>query len=538
MESLEETSMEVGRARPQRPLADGITLGLAVTTAGAAVMIYEFLAVRILARFFGGSLDVWASVIAVLLAGLSIGYALGGQVADRFAGTWPIGLALALAGLTGLFMEQAAIAVGERLLQTDLAVAWHPYLAAALVSFVPVLCLGAVLPQAIRLRAQATHRVGSAAGWMSALSTLGSILGVLLTVHLLLPRVGVRETLYGISGLLVLGGALFAALRHGRVLPALLGFCLLQGHAQAQIVYEDYSPYHHILVEDIAGERILRFDDAVQSTMSLADLYAGSFEYTEFFHVPMLLDPTTTAVLFVGLGGGSGPKAFLRDYPHVRVEVAEIDAQVLWVARKHFGLPDDPRLQVSIRDGRVYLQRTRQEYGAIIMDAYASGPYGAYLPHHLVTQEFLRLAWDRLANGGCLVYNVMGTDLDEVVRGVYSTVSSVFQVVYAFTARSSLNTVFVAQKIVPSQLQGNGARDGEYWPAGPWLQHMLTGQELAGLARALVNHGMIRRARLDQYVRQFSGIHGKPPAGPVYTDNYAPVDLAPGKRSRLRRSQK
>ena len=529
--STQQIVARTGRARTAALVA-------CVLISGGAVMVYEFLAVRFLARFFGSSLDVWAAVIAVLLVALSLGYALGGLLADRFGATRPIAVVLMLAGVTGGFMEAIAVRVGERLLETDAAVMWHPYIAAALASFVPIAALGAVLPQAIGLRAARTGRLGAAAGWMAALSTVGSILGVMLTVHVLLPRIGVRETLYGTSGvLLVTGLALFVCdLR--RASAGALIVLLAPLSAGAQVIFEDYSAYHHILVEDVANKRILRFDDAEQSTMLLADVYAGGFEYTEFFHVPVLLDPTITSVLFVGLGGGTGPKVFLRDYPHMRVEVVEIDPMVVEVARDFFSLPSDPRLQVVTRDGRVHLQRGRRTYGAIIMDAYASGRYGAYLPPHLVTREFFDLAWQRLENGGSLVYNVVGAfpgDSQDLVQGIYATLGMTFQAVYAFGARTSVNTVFVAQKIDPRGLRQDGTRDGRGWPQDPWLRHPLSAGELAGLARTLMDGGLVKSPQFDRRVTQFSGIQGVAAAGPVYTDNYAPVDIATGRRRGLRR---
>ena len=526
-------SQEEGLGNNRRAAAQAVSLAGCVLLSGAAVMIYEFLAVRILSRYFGSSIDVWASVIAVLLAGLTAGYAIGGVLADRFGSVQPLALALVVAGGTGVFAERIATAVSTRLLGIDWALAWHPYVAAVFVSFIPVFALGTVLPQAIRLRAERTRRLGSAAGWIAAISTLGSILGVLLTVHLLLPRTGIRETLYGISGLLVLAGMILPALSLRRAVPVLLFFCLIQPTAHAQTIYENYSAYHHILVEDAHGTRTLWFDSAPQSTMSLDDAYAGGFEYTDFFHAPLLLDPTIASVLFVGLGGGTGPKAFLRDYPQIRVEVAEIDPVVLDVARAYFALPDEPRLRVVIRDGRVHLQRSQTKFGAVIMDAYASGPYGAYVPYHLTTQEFFKIAWNKLENAGCLVYNVIGVygrRQDETVRGIYATLGTVFQAVYAFQARSSMNTVLVAQKIDARKLFFDGTRDRYAWPQGPWLRHPLNATELRDLARTLMHQGMLRVPGFDKRVTQFSGLQNAPPDGPIYTDNYAPVDLAPGRR--------
>ena len=110
-----------------------------------------------------------------------------------------------------------------------------------------------------------------------------------------------------------------------------------------------------------------------------------------------------------------------------------------------------------------------------------------------------------------------------------------FQAVYAFGARTSGNTVFVAQKIDPSGLREDGTRDGRGWPEDPWLRHPLSADELGALARTLMDGGFLRRPQFDRRVTQFSGIQGVAVVGPIYTDNYAPVDIATGRRSRLRR---
>ena len=52
---------------------------------GFVMMGYEMLGVRVLAPFYGTSVYVWGATISVFLAGLSIGYALGGRIAERRA---------------------------------------------------------------------------------------------------------------------------------------------------------------------------------------------------------------------------------------------------------------------------------------------------------------------------------------------------------------------------------------------------------------------------------------------------------------------
>lgn len=515
--------------------AASVALGCIVFVSGGAVMIYEFLAVRILQRFIGGTLDVWGAEISICLAGLAIGYSLGGYIADRFRAWYPLGIVLIIAGSTAVFMEPLAFLVDRHLPKSgEMVQWWEPLFYAGVCTFVPLLALGTVMPQAIRLAVWSLDRVGAGAGWVATVSTTGSIFGALLAAMVFIPW-GVRESIYTTSAVLVIAGVailIVTGVRGVRRVTNAAIILMLVGSAaaRADIIYENYSAYHHILVRDEGNSRALLFDDAPQTTMDLRDPYAGGFEYTEYFHLPMVLDPTIDRVLFVGLGGGTGPKSFLRQYPDVKIEVAEIDPEVVKVAKRFFDVPEDPRLRIVTTDGRTFLQRTRSIYGAIVMDAYGSGPNGAYLPYHLATTEFFRAAFDHIENGGCLVYNIMGTyggHNDDIVRGILATLEQTFQQVYVFEAKSSYNTVFVAQKIIEGALADNRTRDGVPWPKGPWLAHPA---DFEPLVAQLEQQGQYVPPNFAKRLTQISEVQGAPRTGTVYTDNNAPVDLAPDRR--------
>ena len=503
--------------------------------AGAAIMMIEFIAVRFLQRSYGGALDVWASEIAVCMAALAIGSAGGGWIVDRFRSYRLIGLLLIGAGITSLPMEYLAEIVDDFLVNYEFSW-WHPLTAAGVSSATPLLLLGSVLPQVVRLQTDRLDRLGRIAGSLSAISTLGGIVGVLLTTALL-TSYGVRECLWGLVAVLVATGAGTAAfappqMKRAAIVAALVLAGTVPASAQrvyGNVIYEQYSAYHHILVDDNQGHRILWFDDAPQSTMSLANPVEGGFEYCDFFHIPVLLNPALTNVLFVGLGGGSGPKQFLFDYPQVHVDVAEIDPVVVEVAKHYFAVPDDPRLNIATIDGRNFLRRSGKPYGAILMDAYASGRGGIYLPYHLATQEFFEIAWKRIENGGCLAYNVVGQfggQNNDTIQSVYATLVSVFGYVYVFEAYSSMNIVFVAQKIEPETLDEAGLRDGKAWPEGPWLAHPQSAEGLQQLAATLIQQGVVKRKVVLQRAGQVSKTQPQP--GMIMTDNYAPVDITGG----------
>ncbi len=508
-------------------------LGFCVFVSGASIMVLQFIVVRILTRDFGGSLEVWAAVISVCLAGISLGYYLGGYLADRFQSWRMLGFMLVLGGTSGACVEMLANVAGQQLLQVDFALTWHPYFAALFSSFLPNLMLGTILPQAIKLGTHELARVGKSVGRIAALSEVGSIFGVILTAQVLIVYLGVRESLYATAFVLILFGiVLISAGNRLRLCTTMSMLFIAFGsyQAQAQIVFEKYSSYHHIIVEDISPHRLLRFNRDIQSTMSLEIPYAGGFEYTDFFHVPLVLHPTMDRVLFVGLGGGTGPKDFLAYYPEMQVDVVEIDPMVINVAKEFFAVPEHPRLSIYEQDGRNFLRRSSNRYGAIIVDAYASGgPYGAYLPYHLATKEFFEAAASQLITGGAVVFNAIGNHGGmnaDVIRDVHTTMRSVFHAVYVFQAQTSINTVFVAVKIDVNDIDEDGLVGGKHWPEGPWLSHLATGDQLRTMVNQLAQSGHMNKPHMVTRVNQFSRAHTRGVVGTILTDNQSQADRA------------
>jgi hypothetical protein len=136
-------------------------------------------------------------------------------------------------------------------------------------------------------------------------------------------------------------------------------------------------------------------------------------------------------VLFVGGGGFSGPKKFLRDYPNAEVDVVEIDPDVILAARRYFHVNETPRLTIYNQDGRTYITHTQTKYDLIVLDAYTK----TYVPFHLLTEEFFELLHDRLTEDGVIVSNLIASfvgDTSDLFWAEYKTVARVFPKLYVF----------------------------------------------------------------------------------------------------------
>src|SRR5207244_4641307 len=144
-------------------------------------MCLEMMAFRILPPNFGGSLDVWGSIISVFLTGLTLGYFFGGLAADRRPHLSSLALVVVLAGLLIPPIPHYQESLAQWTLRQVPGIQWASLVYALLLFGPSIILLGTVSPIAVRLSSRDVHRVGNVAGRLYALSTAGSIFGTLFT---------------------------------------------------------------------------------------------------------------------------------------------------------------------------------------------------------------------------------------------------------------------------------------------------------------------------------------------------------------------
>jgi predicted membrane-bound spermidine synthase len=175
--------------------APGWQLRLLVFVSGAVLMGLEMAGSRILASHFGSSIYVWGSIIGVFLAALSGGYFAGGLVADRRPSFFLLNVLVLLAGCWLLVLPLYDNLICRGIRSANLGSRLEPLLATTILFGGPSLLMGMVSPFAIRLSASVIDRIGNTSGRLYALSTLGSIVGTLVTAFWLIPLIGVHTIL-------------------------------------------------------------------------------------------------------------------------------------------------------------------------------------------------------------------------------------------------------------------------------------------------------------------------------------------------------
>ena len=387
---------------------------------GGCVLVVEVVATRILAPFFGTTIFTVSSVIGVVLAALSVGYYLGGRIADKYTKEEYLFNIIILSGLSVLAL-QLLLAFLLPMSVNFFSMVSGPPVFSVLLFFGPALLLGMVSPYAVALqhKSQPEEGAGTVAGSIFFWGTAGSIVGTFLTGFYLIPHYGLRLIVTGVALLLLgiglLGNSqrLFSSRKRTTnfvVMAVMVGMSLWviqQGRWSDKVVYMIDGLYDRITITDTIYEgrlaRILWQDATAESAILLPD-GETAFGFNKYFELYKLTRPELNKALVIGGGAMIVPKMLLENDPAVRVDVAEIEPRLFGLARRYFQVPDSERLRVVIEDGRRYLHKSPGEYDLIYLDAYR----GWNVPPHLATFEFLQLARDKTSANGVMEANLIG----------------------------------------------------------------------------------------------------------------------------------
>jgi spermidine synthase len=407
--------------------------------AGAGATSTEICASRLLAPYFGASTVVWANVIGLILAALSIGYWLGGRVADRHPYPQVLGgIVLAAGALIAVipFVAQPLLDLTVRGLNNVSSGAVVGSFIGSLVLFAPpVVLLGMVAPFAIRLSVTEIAVAGAVAGRLYALSTVGSIIGVFVPAILAIELYGTQRTLVATAVVVALGGSLLLR-RRWVVAPVALAAVLAVPvgivKPVAGLLYEKDSQYQFVQVVQKGPVRDLYLNEgiAVHSEWRAHTVLTGD-EWDMFLTVPPLLGRPVRSVAILGNAGGTTARAYGVFYPSARIDGVELDPTVTAAARRYMGLGRIRRLHVVTADARPFLQRTHDRFDLILVDAYRQ----PYVPFYLATQQFFRLVRSRLRPGGIVALNVATVPGDHrLADGIAGTLRTEFPQVLTWQA--------------------------------------------------------------------------------------------------------
>lgn len=400
-------------------------------------MAAELLGAKMLSPYFGSSLYVWASVLAITLGGLAVGYFAGGILSYKSKNSLALFYVLIAAAVFTVLMPFSSKFILW-------VVGMHSLIPSVIVSsifilFPPVFMMGMVSPLIIRAITKDVEEAGRAAGAIYAISTVGGIIATFSFGFYVIPVFGL--TIPSIVTGIILGVIPFYVILRQKQFGKALGFFLLCTWAfsassfspvssKIKLVYSSEGLLGQLMVLDyphynkekkIDGYSRWLFVNRISQTMydSLADESHNEEKYfTYVYRISDFTDsiPGNSKVLLLGLGGGSVAKRLTER--GLSVDVCELDKRIAEVAKKYFYLSD--KVNITVDDARHYIKTCNKKYDLIIFDTFK----GEDPPNHVFTMESLEET-KRLMNPGASVFvNSLGYidgKIGKSMRSIYKT---------------------------------------------------------------------------------------------------------------------
>ncbi len=493
-------------------------LFIGVFFSGMTSLAVELSASRLLGNYFGSSNLVWASIIGLIMIYLTIGYSLGGKLADKHPQIeWFFGIlawAALLIGVIPLVSRPILRFSSQAFDFMRLGPLFGSFIAVLILFSAPVILLGTTSPFAIRLAMKDSASSGSIAGRIYAISTLGSFIGTFLPVLWLIPAIGTYRTFVSLSASL-LAIALWGLWKTSSaktalkylwmpillVILSLIGLSGLDKTAQG-LIFETESAYNYIQVQEIEGMRYLRLNEGqgIHSEYKAGITnYHGPWEYVLAapFIKPGSCDlNAVNRIAIVGLAAGTSAKEAIDAFPQAVVDGFEIDPKVAEVGRIYFAM-QDPKLNVVLEDGRWGLTKSDQHYDVVSIDAFRP----PYIPWHLTTREFFQDVKSKLTADGIVVLNIIHmADNRQLVDSLAMTLKQVFPTVLITNIPDTFNSIVFAS-VQPTNAQS--------------IVHNY---------ECLAQKSNTPQVILDTLATTLINIQPEPSSGTIFTDDLAPVE--------------
>jgi len=417
-EASEPRAVEPG-ANERRPLF------ILAFASGALVFAAEVVFTHLLALIIGNSAYAFGLILAAFLSCLFLGASRAPWVQRRFGdAALPLGLTASGLGLAlslplwdklPYFFDNT----GEVLTSFAAREATRG-LAAFLMLLVPTTLMGLTFPLLLQRVARYSH-VGAWVGRLTAVNTLGAVLGALLTGYVILPWLGSQRALlaialcFALSALIVLGWA--SAQRRTFTLGGIAATLLLallsprwdlaMLTSGTNVYFDGYHAPDKILMmrEDVHGGVTTVNDTGGVRTLLTNGKFQGNTGWEMnaqrfFAHYPSLFVKDYRDLLVIGLGTGT-TLGTLAGYPWQKIDVAEISPSILFAAKTYFsganlGAIDDPRVTIHHADGRNFILVQERKYDLISMELTSIWFAGAA---SLYSREFYQLIHQRMKPG-------------------------------------------------------------------------------------------------------------------------------------------
>ena len=429
-----KAAADTGHPRTPRnpPLVEkrlsGLSAGLILLAEGYASLSAEVMALRMMMAYAGTGVITTSILLATYLTALGAGYTRGERVARRTLArngrlrdkiAFRLAAAAAWTAIWVSDIGRAAVFEGTAVIG-DL-----PMLANVAIYSAGASVTGYLLAQTVCLVHYARHRNTSAPHTDPArttaavtapppvrvapvwtVSTIGNVLGTLVTSMVVLTIWGVAAALGAIVGLLLLA----TLLARPRELPAVTMTAAAMAITGAVVIeidtYIDRTAYADYIVADETPGSDARVLVVNNSLASRDDPEGTGWSYIEWTEADFC-ESGGGRILVLGAAGRTFGRGV--DEAGCSIDPLFIDIDGAQEAMAEEFLYDDPPGPLRVEDARRYLAG-QSGWDAVFADAYNRTDQTS---EHLVTREFFQATRRALKNDGLLYLNLLTRDDDE-----------------------------------------------------------------------------------------------------------------------------
>lgn len=450
----ESSDQEGGDELEQEQSSGGWFLPVAFGLSGFAAMVYQLGWTRGLVLSIGSSTYSFAIILTAFLASLGLGSLIYKRLMQsrtpRVMHLAYLQFGIALSGLLatvliGKLPQVMVQAIPALDYQFGKILAFDFFLC-VLLMILPTLAMGLTFPLVTHLYTDKLSSLGKRLGEAYAANTLGAIIGSFLGGFVFLPQFGAQNALFGAVILNLTVGLALALVSQGSKVPALV---LSAVGALALVVSPTWKA-----TELSAGAGIYAkadnflfepayYKDGLSATVTVG--YNGpqapylkvngktdaSVSIQDMAHqvllglLPVSLHPNPKTIALVGLGSGVTTATLVATESVQEVQCSELEPAIVEV-QEYFApftehVLDNPKLHMSVTDGRTFILGSPKKYDLIISQP--SNPWIAGIGN-LYTEDFYLACVEQLEEGGLMcqwfqLYSVSEYDLNLVLATFY-----------------------------------------------------------------------------------------------------------------------
>jgi len=408
---------------------------LAFGFSGWCALTYQVAWNRILSLLLGSSIYAFSLILTTFILGLALGTVVFSRWVNTFKnplvvfGFLQVGIGMSALMMIPLFENIPFINrwVYQNWSMEFTTIQWSVFLVMFCFLFVPTFFMGGQFPVVVRLVVRKMDTLGHSIGKVYASNTVGTIIGSFLAGFVLIPWIGVQDTILVAVGLNLLVGTVLLIFSADLslnskiyVLPAILVVCFLYGSSmepwdKSVISSGSYMPYRigDLSEAEKKTNKILFFKEGTHTTVTTELSVSGNIFLrvngktdaslamdmrTQLLsgYLPMFLHESPESVLVIGQGSGITLGA-VEQFPIKSVDLVEISSAVIEGSRyfdpfNHNALSDD-RLKIILADGRNHVALADRKYDVIISEP--SNPWISGVGA-LFTDNFFKLMKKRL----------------------------------------------------------------------------------------------------------------------------------------------